>query len=79
MIKFTESELRQTLEKHSIWLFKQPQVVGHGVGIDKDGRMVIKIFVNGLSKSGLEEIEKKFDGVPVVFEDHGPIILHTQF
>jgi hypothetical protein len=77
MGNFTPDELRSVRDQHESWLTSQPGVVGTGVGMDKGGKLSLKIFSNRMSAETRNAIAERLRAFPVAFEETGGIRKQT--
>jgi hypothetical protein len=73
MKNFTSEELQRVRDQHEKWLTDLPGVVGTGIGIDRSGRISLKVFSNQLSAQTRNEIIERLGTVPVSIEETGEI------
>jgi hypothetical protein len=73
MKSFTPEELQAVRDRHESWLRAQPGVVGTGIGLDKSGRISLKVFSNKMSADTRIAIAQRLDAVPVAIEETGEI------
>jgi hypothetical protein len=73
MKSMTVEELTALRDQHEPWLRSQPGVVGTGVGIDKSGRIGLKIYGNQVSADVRNAIHERLKDVPVAIEETGEI------
>ena len=69
MKDYTQEELLAVRDRHEAWLLAQPGVIGTGIGLTEDGRLVIKVFTKGIRHSNREAIAKKLTDVPIAWEE----------
>jgi len=48
-------------------------VVGTGVGMDKTGQIVVKIFSNQMPAATRSAIQQRFSDIPIAIEETGEI------
>jgi hypothetical protein len=77
MNDFTEKELLGLRDRHEPWLKALPGVVGTGVGMDKSGRLSLKVFSNRISTETRTAIGERLGAVPVAIEETGEIRKQT--
>lgn len=70
---WSESKLAAVRDQHDDWLMQQPSVMGSSIGYDKKGRLCVKILTDQADAKLRNEIEKRMSGVPIDFEESGPI------
>jgi hypothetical protein len=70
---FSQEELQAFRDQHEPWLRAQPGVVGTGIGMDKGGRICLKIFGNRLSAETRNAIDQRLSDIPVCVEETGGI------
>lgn len=73
MRTLTPTELTAVRDQHESWLRAQPGVVGTGVGMDKSGRICLKIFSNHIPPATRQAIQERLADVPVTIEETGEI------
>jgi hypothetical protein len=73
VMNMNPAELQTIRDSHESWLRAQPGVVGTGIGIDKGGRIALKIFTNQMSSATREAITARLADAPVAFEETGEI------
>jgi hypothetical protein len=66
-------ELQAVRDQHEPWLRAQPGVVGTGVGMDKTGRIALKIFTNQMPPETRTTIAQRLRDVPLALEETGEI------
>jgi hypothetical protein len=64
----TEDKLRALRDANESWLMAQPGVIGTGIGIDESGRLVIRVYVQGISESTRQAIRARLAGATVDFQ-----------
>ena len=67
------AELQATRDQHETWLKGLPGVVGTGIGMDRSGRIALKVFSNQMPAATRDEIASRLGDVPVAFEETGEI------
>ncbi len=77
MKNFTPEELQALRDQHESWLRSLPGVVGTGIGMDKSGRISLKVFSNRVSAETRKAIAERLGAVPVAIEETGEIRKHT--
>ena len=77
MKNFTPEELKAVRDQHETWLRALPGVVGTGVGMDKSGRISLKVFSNRISALTRDAIAERLGSVPVAIEETGEIRKQT--
>jgi hypothetical protein len=77
MKNFTPEELKAVRDQHETWLRALPGVVGTGVGMDKSGRISLKVFSNRISAQTRDAIAQRLGSVPVAIEETGEIRKQT--
>ena len=73
MASMNSDELKALRDQHESWLRAQPGVVGTAVGMDKSGRISLKIFTNRMSADTRHAIYQRLGDVPVAMEETGEI------
>jgi hypothetical protein len=73
MKNFTPEELRVLRDQHESWLRALPGVVGTGIGMDKSGRISLKVLSNRISAETRNAIVERLGDVPVAIEETGEI------
>ncbi|HZU36745.1 MAG TPA: hypothetical protein VFA18_12580 [Gemmataceae bacterium] len=73
MENLTPEQLQAIRDQHESWLRAQPGVVGTGVGMDKTGRICVKVFSNQVSAETRNAIYERLGDVPVAIEETGEI------
>jgi len=73
MKNFTPEELKAVRDQHETWLRALPGVVGTGIGLDKGGRISLKVFSNRMPAETRNEIAQRLSAVPVAIEETGEI------
>jgi hypothetical protein len=73
MSDLTSEDLKRVRDDHEAWLKAQPGVVGTGIGIDKSGRISLKVFSNRISAETRNAITERLGSVPVAIEETGEI------
>jgi hypothetical protein len=69
MKSFTQHELLAIRDRHESWLRSQPGVVGTGIGMDKAGKICIKVFTDRISPSTRNAIYEHLSDLPVALEE----------
>jgi hypothetical protein len=77
MKKFTPEELHALRDQHESWLRALPGVIGTGIGMDKSGRISLKVFSNHMSAETRNAIAERLGAVPVAIEETGEIRKQT--
>jgi hypothetical protein len=77
MKNFTAEELQRLRDEHESWLKALPGVVGTGIGLDKCGRISLKVFSNRISAATRNLIAERLSAVPVAIEETGEIRKQT--
>jgi hypothetical protein len=73
MNPLTPDRLQAIRDQHEPWLRTQPGVVGTGVGMDKTGRIAIKVFTNQMPAATRTAITERLRDVPLALEETGEI------
>jgi hypothetical protein len=73
MTSMSPQELQVIRDQHESWLRAQPGVVGTGVGMDKTGRITLKVFTNRMSADTRNAIYERLRDVPLAIEETGEI------
>jgi hypothetical protein len=73
MANLNAQELQALRDQHESWLRAQPGVVGTGIGMDKSGRIALKIFTNRIAAETRNAIYQRLGDVPVAMEETGEI------
>jgi hypothetical protein len=73
MENLTSEELERIRDQHEAWLRALPGVVGTGIGVDKSGRISLKVFSNRISAETRNAIAERLGAVPVAIEETGEI------
>ena len=73
MKTFTPEELHALRDQHESWLRALPGVVGTGIGMDRSGRISLKVFSNHMSAETRNTIAERLGAVPVAIEETGEI------
>jgi hypothetical protein len=73
MKSFTSEELQRLRDEHEPWLRALPGVVGTGIGIDKSGRISLKVFSNQMPAETRNAITERLQSIPVAIEETGEI------
>jgi hypothetical protein len=60
--------------KHDLRLKRVPGGVGHGIGIGRAGRVVIKVYVEKDTPEARAAVPDSVDGIPVEIEETGKIV-----
>jgi hypothetical protein len=77
MKDFTAEELQTLRDQHESWLRSLPGVVGTGIGMDKSGRISLKVFSNRVSAETRNAILERLGSAPVAIEETGGIRKQT--
>jgi hypothetical protein len=78
MKNFTSEELQALRDQHESWLRSLPGVVGTGIGMDRSGRMSLKVFSNQVSAETRNAIAERLGTAPVSIEETGEIRKQTR-
>lgn len=70
---WTEETLMQARDEHESWLMQQDGIVGTMVAYDTAGRLCLKILTDHMNAETRRQIGERFAGVPLDFEDTGPM------
>lgn len=70
---FSQDQLTRLRDEHESWLKAQPGVVGTGIGLDKGGRVALKVFTNRASAAIRNSIHDRLTGIPLAIEEVGEI------
>jgi hypothetical protein len=73
MENLTSKDLERIRDQHEEWLKALPGVVGTGIGMDKSGRISLKVFSNRMSAEARAAIAERLGSVPVAIEETGEI------
>ena len=65
-----------TQKRHATGLESVPGGIGHGIGADAAGRLVIKVCVEKDSPEARQAIPDTLDGFPVEIEEVGRIVAY---
>lgn len=60
--------------KHDLRLKRVPGSVGHGIGIGRSGKVVIKVYVEKDTPEARKAVPDSVDGIPVETEETGKIV-----
>jgi len=77
MRSMTPQELQALRDQHEPWLRAQPGVVGTAVGMDKSGKISLKVFGNRMSAVTRNAIQERLGDVPLAIEETGEIRKQT--
>ena len=78
MRNFTQEELRTLRDQHESWLRSQPGVVGTGIGMDRSGRISLKVFSSQMPAETRNAIVQRLGPIPVAIEETGEIRKQTR-
>jgi hypothetical protein len=67
-------KVKKAQAKHDLQLKRVPGGVGHGIGIGRAGRVVIKVYVEKDTPEARAAIPDSVDGIPVEIEETGKIV-----
>ncbi len=73
MKSFTSEELERLRNEHEPWLTALPGVVGTGVGMDRSGRIGLKVFSNRMPAETRNAITQRLQSIPFAIEETGEI------
>jgi hypothetical protein len=73
MQNLTSKDLERVRDQHEAWLRALPGVVGTGIGMDKSGRISLKVFSSHISAETRNAITERLGSVPVAIEETGEI------
>ena len=71
IISFDESQILAERDKHEAWLNHQVGIAGTGVGLDRNGRVCLKIYTNGMPAETKRAISSVLSRLPHDFEETG--------
>ncbi len=69
MKSYTEQELISLRDRNEAWLMAQPGVIGTGIGLDADMKIVLRIFTKEISQTTRQSITSKLMNVPIAWEE----------
>ena len=69
MKTYSQDELLTLRDRHEAWLMAQDGVTGTGIGLDRGGDVVLRIFTTGISDATRRTIATKLTGVPIAWEE----------
>ncbi|MDC7789739.1 hypothetical protein PQJ75_28065 [Rhodoplanes sp. TEM] len=69
MDSHTQEQLLALRDRHEAWLLAQPGVIGTGVGIEPDGRLVLRIFTKGIRQESRDTIARALPDAPLAWEE----------
>jgi hypothetical protein len=73
MKSMSHREIVSLRDQHEPWLRAQPGVVGTAVGMDRTGKICLKIFSDHLSPDTRNAILERLGDIPVAIEETGLI------
>jgi hypothetical protein len=73
----TSEQLLSIRDEHDSWLRSLPGVVGTGVGLDRSGRIALKVFSNQIPAETRRAIAARLGDVPLAIEETGEIRKQT--
>lgn len=68
------AKAKKAQAKHDLQLKRVPGSVGHGIGIGRSGKVVIKVYVEKDTPEARKAIPDSVDGIPVEIEETGKIV-----
>lgn len=68
------TKAKKAQAKHDLRLKRVPGGVGHGIGIGRSGKVVIKVYVEKDTPEARKAIPDSVDGIPVEIEETGKIV-----
>jgi len=68
------TKAKKAQAKHDLQLKRVPGGVGHGIGIGRSGKVVIKVYVEKDTPEARKAIPDSVDGIPVEIEETGKIV-----
>ena len=71
--EWDESRLMAARDQHEDWLMQHPHVTGTAIGYDNHGHLSIKILTDHADAAVRCEIESRLQGIPICFEEIGPV------
>ncbi len=74
--KWTKEQLIAARDLHKSWIDGQPGVYGTAVGNDHDGRLALKIFVNGISADEMVRVAEPLGDIPLSFVEPDPTFVN---
>ena len=77
MKDITPEELQALRDQHESWVRALPGVVGTGIGMDRSGRISLKVFTNQISTETRNAIAERLRELPVAIEETGEIRKQT--
>jgi hypothetical protein len=77
MTSYSETELKAIRDQHEPWLRAQQGVVGTGIGLDKSGRISLKVYSNQMPAETRNAIVERLSPAPVAIEETGEIHKQT--
>jgi hypothetical protein len=73
MSNFTPEELKALRDQHESWLATLPGFKGTGIGMDRSGRLSLKVYSNQMPPEARNAIAERLGSVPVAIEETGEI------
>ena len=72
-MEWTEESLGTIRDQHEEWLMQQSFIHGTGIGLDRQGRLCLKIYVEAAGAADREQVRQQLKDVPLQFDETGPI------